>query len=178
MNPPQAEFLDLYKAGLKSAVDLMKASLESAERLQQQQLAAIRSALEQHVSSVNELGSAKSLEDLLALQQKMASSQFERVMGYWGNLCQAAGQNQTAAIGQVQSQMARARDWFSETYTLTARATEEAAKIAAAQVTSSTNAGIRARQEQGSNLNQQGSNPSQRPNQNQQRAAKQERRAV
>ena len=42
MNLPQAEFLDLYKAGLKSAVELMKASLESAERLQQQQLSAIR----------------------------------------------------------------------------------------------------------------------------------------
>lgn len=139
MNPPQAEFLDLYKAGLKSAVDLMKASLESAERLQQQQLSAIRGALEQHVKAVNDLGSVKSLDDLLALQQKMASSQFERVMGYWGNLCQAAGQNQTAAIGQVQQQMAQARDWFSETYSLTARATEEAAKIAATQMASSSN---------------------------------------
>jgi hypothetical protein len=79
----------------------------------------------------------------MALQQKMASSQLERVMGYWGNLCQAAGQNQTAAIGQVQSQMAQARDWFSETYSLTARATEEAAKIAAAQVASASNAGVR-----------------------------------
>jgi hypothetical protein len=59
-------------------------------------------------------------------------------MGYWGNLCQAAGQNQTAAMGQVQAQMAQARDWFSETYSLTARATEEAAKIAATQIASST----------------------------------------
>lgn len=140
MNPPQAEFLDLYKAGLKSAVDLMKASLESAERLQQQQLSAIRSALEQHVKAVNDLGSVTSLDDLLALQQKMASSQFERVMGYWGNLCQAAGQNQTAAIGQVQQQMVQARDWFSETYSLTARATEEAAKIAATQIASASSA--------------------------------------
>ncbi len=142
MNASQTEFLDLYKAGLKSAVDLMQSSLQSAERLQQQQLAAIRGALEQHVKSVNELGSARSLDDLLALQQKMAGAQFERVMGYWGNLCQAAGQNQSAAIGQVQQQMAQARDWFSETYTLTARATEEAARIAAAQA-SSAQAGVR-----------------------------------
>jgi phasin family protein len=134
MNPPQAEFLDLYKAGLKTAVDLMKASLESAERLQQQQLAAIRGALEQHVKSVNELSNAKSLEDLMALQQKMAGNQFERVMGYWSNLYQAAGQNQAAAVGQVQQQMAQARDWFNETYSLTARAAEEAAKIASAQM--------------------------------------------
>ena len=142
MNPPQAEFLDLYKAGLKSAVDLMKASLESAERLQQQQLSAIRGALEQHVKAVNDLGNVKSLDDLLSLQQKMASSQLERVMGYWSNICQAAGQNQTAAMGQVQQQMAQARDWFSETYSLTARATEEAAKIAATQI-STPSAGAR-----------------------------------
>jgi phasin family protein len=146
MNLPQAEFLDLYKAGLKGAVDVMKASLESAERLQQQQLSAIRGALELHVNSVNDLSNAKSIDELLALQQKMASSQFERAMGYWGKLCQAAGQNQTAAIGQVQSQMAQARDWFNETYTLTARATEEAARIAAVQQASSP--GMRQQQQQ------------------------------
>ena len=142
MNPPQAEFLDLYKAGLKSAVDLMKASLESAERLQQQQLSAIRTALEQHVKAVDELGNAKSIEDLLALQQKMAGAQLERVMGYWSNLCQVAGQNQVAAISQAQVQMAQAREWFNETYALTARATEEAARLAAA-TTTTTNASVR-----------------------------------
>ena len=145
MNPPQAEFLDLYKAGLKSAVDLMKASLESAERLQHQQLTAIRGALEQHVKSVNELSSAKSLDDLVALQQKMAGAQLERVMGYWTTICQTAGQNQAAAMGQVQNQMAQARDWFTETYSLTARATEEAAKIASAQM-ATVSAGARQQQ--------------------------------
>ena len=163
MNPPQAEFLDLYKAGLKSAVDLMKASLESAERLQQQQLSAIRGALEQHVKAVNDLGSVKSLDDLLALQQKMASSQFERVMGYWGNLCQAAGQNQTAAIGQVQQQMAQARDWFSETYSLTARATEEAAKIAATQIASSSSNAASAAAAAGARQQQTAKNQERRP---------------
>jgi phasin family protein len=138
MNPPQAEFMDLYKAGLKTAVDLMKASLENAERIQQQQLAAIRSALEEHVRTVEEVGNARSVDDLLALQQKIAGSQLERVMGYWGSLCQAAGQNQSAAIGQAQQQMAQARDWFGETYSLTARATEEAARLAAAQASRDT----------------------------------------
>jgi hypothetical protein len=37
-------------------------------------------------------------------------------------------------MGQVQTQMAQARDIFKETYSLTARATEEAAKIASAQM--------------------------------------------
>ncbi len=134
MNPqPQAEFLDLYRSGLKNAVDLMKASLENAERLQSQQLSAIRDALEQQAKSVADLSAAKSLDELMALQQQMAGAQFERVMGFWGNLYQAAGQNQVAAIGQAQAQMAQARDWFTETYALTARATEEASKLAATQ---------------------------------------------
>jgi phasin family protein len=132
MNPAQADFLDLYRAGLKNAVDIMRASLENAERLQQEQLSAIRGALEQHVQSVNDLSNARSLEDLMTLQQRMAGAQFERAMDYWSGLCQTAGKSQVAAMGQAQAQMAQARDWFSETYTLTARATEEAAKLAAA----------------------------------------------
>lgn len=132
MNPPQADFLELYKAGLKNAADLMKATLESAERLQKQQLSAIRGALDEQVRSVEALGEARSVEDLMALQHKMAGSQFQRVMDYWGELCQAAGRDQTAAIQRAQQQMAQARDWFNDTYSIAARATEEAASIAAA----------------------------------------------
>jgi phasin family protein len=137
MNPPNpgpsAEFLELYRAGLKSAVELMKASLENAERLSQQQLSSVRDALEEHVKSVEALGNARTVEEIVALQQKMAGAQLERVMGYWSTVCQAAGQNQTEALGRVQQQISRARDLFSDTYELTARATEEAATIAAAK---------------------------------------------
>ena len=35
MNQPQTEFLDIYRASLKTAADLMKASLQSAEKLLQ-----------------------------------------------------------------------------------------------------------------------------------------------
>jgi hypothetical protein len=119
MNPPQAEFLELYKAGLKSAVDLMKASLENAERLQQQQLSAIRAALEAHAKSMEALENAKTAEDLMALQRTMAGAQIERVTGYWSSL--------------FEQQMAQARTWFAESYSLTTRATEEAARLAAAQ---------------------------------------------
>src|SRR5688500_2130665 len=66
MNQPQAECLDLYRSGLKNAVDLMKSSLASAERLQNQQMSAIRSALDQHMQSVNQLSEAKSVDDLMA----------------------------------------------------------------------------------------------------------------
>jgi phasin family protein len=142
MNQPQAEFLDLYRSGLKNAADLMKASLESAERLQSQQLSAIRRALEQQSKAMGELTEAKSFDQLMSLQQQMAGANFERVMGYWSNLCQVAGQNQVAAISQAQVQMAQAREWFNETYALTARATEEAARLAAA-TNSSASASVR-----------------------------------
>ena len=100
MTHPQAEFLDLYKAGLKTAADLMKASLESVERLQNQQLAAIRTALDQQSKSINELGQARTLDELLSLQTKIAGAQIERAVGFWSELYQA--------------QMAQAQSWFNE----------------------------------------------------------------
>ncbi len=110
MTQPQAEFLDLYRAGLKTAADLMKASLQSAEKLQNHQLVAIRTALEQQSKSISELGQAKSIDEVLALQTKMAGAQWERAMGFWSEL--------------AQTQMAQARDWFNET---TAAASQAAA---------------------------------------------------
>jgi len=100
MTQPQAELVDLYRAGLKTAADLMKASLQSAEKLQNHQLVVIRSALEQQSKSISELGQARTIDELLALQTKMAGAQWERAMGYWTELCQ--------------TQMAQARDWFNE----------------------------------------------------------------
>jgi len=100
MTQPQAELLDLYRAGLKTAADLMKVSLQSAERLQNQQLAAIRTALDQQSKSMNELSQARTIDDLLALQTKMAGSQWQRAMGFWTELCQ--------------TQISQARDWVSE----------------------------------------------------------------
>ena len=110
MTQPQAEFLDLYRAGLKTAADLMKVSLQSAEKLQNQQLVAIRTALEQQSRSISELGQAKSIDEVLALQTKLAGAQWEQAMGFWSEL--------------AQTQMAQARDWFNET---TAAATQAAA---------------------------------------------------
>jgi hypothetical protein len=112
MTQPQAEFLDLYRAGLKTAADLMKVSLQSAERLQNQQLVAIRTALDQQSKSISELTQAKTLDEVLAVQTKAAGAQIERAMGYWNELCQ--------------TQMAQARDWWSETYAAGAQAANNA----------------------------------------------------
>lgn len=99
MTQPQ-EFLDLYKAGFKTAADLMKASLQNAERLQNQQLVAIRTALDQQSKSISELGQVRTLDELISLQTKMAGAQLERAVGFWSELYQA--------------QMAQAQSWFNE----------------------------------------------------------------
>ncbi len=100
MTQPQAEFLDLYRAGLKTTADLMKASLQNAERLQNQQLSAIRTALDQQSRAVNDLSQARSLDELLSLQTRLAGSQFERAVGFWSEL--------------YQGQMQQAQSWISE----------------------------------------------------------------
>ena len=113
MTQPQAEFLDLYRAGLKTTADLMKASLQNAERLQNQQLVAIRSALDQQSRAISELGQARSLDDLLSLQTRLAGAQFERAVGFWSELYQA----------QVQ----QAQSWWSEVNGAAQNATSNAA---------------------------------------------------
>jgi phasin family protein len=100
MTQPQAEFLDLYRAGLKTTADLMKASLQNAERLQNQQLSAIRSALDQQSRAVTDLSQARSLDELLSLQTRLAGSQFERAVGFWSEL--------------YQTQMQQAQSWINE----------------------------------------------------------------
>lgn len=114
MTQPQVEMFDLYRASLKSAADMLKASLESAERLQNQNLVAIRTAIVEQSKSLSELGEAKTLDELMALQARIAGEQFQRTMGYWTNLCQTAGQNQMAVIGQMQAQAANARELLEE----------------------------------------------------------------
>jgi phasin family protein len=112
--------MDLYRASLKSAADLFKSSLESAERLQNQQLVAIRTAIIEQAKSASELSSARTLDELLSAQSRLAGAQIERALGYWSELCQVAGQNQMAAIGQVQQQMSRMSESLAQAVTVTA----------------------------------------------------------
>jgi phasin family protein len=113
MTQPQAEFLDLYRAGLKTTADLMKASLQNAERLQNQQLSAIRTALDQQSRAVNDLSQARSLDELLSLQTRLAGSQFERAVGFWSEL--------------YQSQVQQAQSWINEMSGAAQSATSSAA---------------------------------------------------
>jgi phasin family protein len=101
MTQPQADLFDIYRAGLKTAADLVKASLESAERLQNQQLVAIRSVIDQQAKSATELSRAKTLDELLSVQTRLAGQQFENAVSLWSDLFQAAGENQRLAIGRT-----------------------------------------------------------------------------
>ena len=113
MTQPQAEFLDLYRAGLKTTADLMKASLQNAERLQNQQLVAIRSALDQQARSISDLSQARSIDELLSLQTRMAGQQFERAVGFWSEL--------------YQSQVQQAQSWWNEVNSTAQNVTSSAA---------------------------------------------------
>jgi phasin family protein len=120
MTQPQAEMLDLYRAGLKTAADFLKTSLENAERLQNQQLVAIRTAIVEQSKTASELGSARTLDELLTAQSRLAGAQIERALGYWSEIFQVAGQNQMAAIGQMQQQMTRMSESLAQAVTTTA----------------------------------------------------------
>lgn len=130
----QAQFLDLYRASLKTATDMMKTSLEQTERFQQQQLQMVRSALEESSRSSSQAADVKSLDDIVALNSKLAGTQLERMTEFWSNWWRVAGDAQKTMIDQLQSQLGQAKERVREGYSFTARTSEEAARIAASQV--------------------------------------------
>jgi hypothetical protein len=110
----QTQFFEIYRAGLKSAADMMTATLESARRLQQQQLDVLQSAVEDQTKSVRELGDVRTVDELMALQSRLAGAQLERTMDFWSRLWRVAGDNQLAMIGQAQSQLGQVREGIRE----------------------------------------------------------------
>lgn len=130
----QAQFLDLYRASLKTATEFMKTSLEQTERFQQQQLQMVKSALEESSRSGNQASEVKSLDDIVALNSKRAGNQLERVAEFWSNWWRVAGDAQKSMIDQMQSQLGQAKERVREGYSFTARTSEEAARLAASQM--------------------------------------------
>jgi len=130
----QNQFIDLYRASMRSAAELMKTSLENTERLQQQQLELIRTALEESTRSSSQAAEVKSLDDVVALNSRLAGMQLERMTEFWANWWRAAGETQKTFIDQMQSQVGQAKDRVREGYAFTAKTSEEAARLAAQQV--------------------------------------------
>lgn len=113
MNQQHLQFLDIYRAGMKTAAEVMKSSLENAERVQNRQLQLVRSALEENAKSADELASAKSLDELVSLQTRFAAAQMERTIELWSGLWRNTAEG--------------LRDTYNRT-------TESAARLASSQV--------------------------------------------
>src|SRR5947207_11948482 len=117
----QNQFIDLYRSGVKTAAEVTKLSLESAVRLQEQQLGMVRNILEENTRSAERLSAANSIEELLALQSRLAGAQLERVAEFWSSLWQAAAEQQQAWVGQ-------ATETVRDNTALTTRTSEDVAR--------------------------------------------------
>jgi phasin family protein len=113
VNQQHTQFLDIYRAGMKTAAEMMKSSFENAERVQNRQLQLVRNALEENAKSADELASAKSLDELVSMQTRLAASQMERTIELWTGLWRSTAEGM--------------RDTYNRT-------TESAARIASSQV--------------------------------------------
>jgi hypothetical protein len=133
--PPRSQFLDLYRASLRTAADLMKASLQQTERLHQQQLEIVRGALQETERSTNQLGEAKSLDDIFSLNSRLTGTQLERITEFWSGVWRAAVESQRFMIDQMQTQLGQAKDRMRQGYDFSTRTSEEAARLAATQMT-------------------------------------------
>jgi phasin family protein len=134
----QNQFVDLYRNGIKTATEVARTSLESAVQLQERQLSILRNVLEENRRSADSLVEAKSLEELMTAQTRLAGSQLERAAEFWSSFVNAAAEQQKAWIGQLQSQISQTKDRVRESYELTARTSEEIARTAASQVSRAT----------------------------------------
>ena len=126
----QAQLVDLYRAGIRSAADMMKLSLEQAERLQQQQLQLIRQALDESTRSSTQAGELKGIDDMVAFNSRLAGAQLERVGEFWANWWRSAGDAQKSMIEQFQTTMGQAKDQMREGYSLAARTAEDTTRLA------------------------------------------------
>src|SRR5438067_13215630 len=112
----QSQFIDLYRSGVKTAAEVAKMSLENTVRLQEKQLGIVRNILEENTRSTERLTAANSIEELFALQSRLAGAQLERVAEFWSSLWQAAAEQQ--------------QSWVDNT-ALTTRTSEDVARAAA-----------------------------------------------
>jgi hypothetical protein len=163
----QDPLFDFYRAGLKATGNIIRASLESAEQLRKQQLAAIGEARTAHAQAVAEIDAARNPEELAAVTIKLAGVQTQAAISYWNGIHHEAGEShdEVAKRAQVYAEQIRGNlrttlgdapdgsvpivaalqplmEVASLATALTARTTEEAAKLTAAQLAAA-NAGIR-----------------------------------
>jgi phasin family protein len=174
MTKSDNQFFDLYRSGLEAFLDLTRTSVQGAQRLREQQLKAINEAFSEAGDTGRQIGSARSFDELIELQGKLAPAQMEKAMRYWGDLYATGARNQVEIMQQMQTKVNNFTEACKATldaapegtepvvaplrsavtamcsaYTLTARAGEEAAKLAVSQIESANSAGRQAAQAAG-----------------------------
>lgn len=116
----QNQLMDIYRNGIKTAADVTRLSLENSMRLQEKQLEIVRGLVEEQSRSAEEIGRAGSIQELMAVQSRLASAQLGRWAELWTNTWQALAQNQAQGLRDVQS--------------FATRSSEDVARAAAHQV--------------------------------------------
>lgn len=167
MTKSDNQLFDLYRSGLEAFLDMTRTSVQAAQRLREHQVKAINEAFTEAGETGRQFGSAKNLEELLELQSRLAPSQLEKAMSYWSGLYATGARNQVEIMQQMQTKVTNFTEACRATldaapqgtepvvaplrsavtamcsaYTLTARAGEEAAKLAVSQIESA-NASMR-----------------------------------
>ena len=130
----QNQFVDIYRNGIKTATEVSRASLETFVQLQEKQLGIVRNLLDESKRSADGFAEAKSFEDLVSLQSRLAGAQLERVAEFWSSIVHSAAEQQKSWLERMQSQIGQTKDRVRETYDLTTRTSEEIARTAASQV--------------------------------------------
>ncbi len=171
MTKSDNQLFDLYRSGLEAFIDLTRASVQGAERLREQQLKALHEAFAEAGDAGRQMGSARTLDELLELQSRLAPAQLEKAMRYWSGLYATGARNQVELMQQMQNKVTHITEACRATldaapqgtepmvaplksavtaicsaYSLTARAGEEAAKLAVSQIESANSAARQAAQ--------------------------------
>lgn len=165
MTKSDNQLFDLYRSGLEAFIDLARTSVQGAERLREHQMKCLHEAFSEAGETGRQVGSAKTLEQLIELQSKLAPTQLEKAMRYWSGLYATGARNQVEIMQQMQNKVTDFTEACRATldaapqgtepvvaplksavtamcsaYTLTARAGEEAAKLAVSQLESANSA--------------------------------------
>jgi len=174
MTKSDNQLLDLYRSSLEAFLDIARTSVQGAERLREHQLKAFHEAFSEAGETGRQFGSARTLDELLELQSRLAPTQLGKAIRYWSGLYATGARNQVEIMQQMQNKVTNFTEACRATldaapqgtepvvaplksavtaicsaYTLTARAGEEAAKLAVSQIESANSAARQAAQAAG-----------------------------
>lgn len=93
--PQLAQFGDLNKVSVETALSFAKISLESAERMMKLQLDAAKNALEENAKNASALLQAKDFNEMTAIRAQIAEQSIEKALSFSRSLYEAASQTQT-----------------------------------------------------------------------------------